>query len=146
MNSLLTNAGEPTKRCFKCERQLPRDQFYKHPMMGDGLLGKCKSCTKRDVRENREARHSYYIAVDRERSKTPERRKAIQASKKRHPQKEASRKITQQAIARGELVKQPCEVCGSLRVDAHHDDYDKPLEIRWLCRKHHMELHRHPTF
>ena len=42
----------------------------------------------------------------------------------------------------GELVPQPCEKCGKLKVDAHHDDYDKPLDVRWLCRKHHLEHHR----
>ncbi len=40
------------------------------------------------------------------------------------------------------LEPQPCEVCGStVRVVAHHDDYSKPLEIRWLCRSHHGLLH-----
>lgn len=46
------------------------------------------------------------------------------------------------AILNGTLVRQPCEVCGKERVDAHHDDYSKPLEVRWLCRGHHMEHHR----
>ena len=46
------------------------------------------------------------------------------------------------AILRGDLLRQPCEVCGETRVDAHHEDYSKPLEVRWLCRCHHMELHR----
>lgn len=45
------------------------------------------------------------------------------------------------AIVSGRLQKQPCEVCGSSRVDAHHDDYTKPLEVRWLCRSHHIRLH-----
>jgi len=43
---------------------------------------------------------------------------------------------------RGTLVKAPCEVCGSDKTEKHHDDYDKPLEVRWLCRQHHLEHHR----
>lgn len=46
------------------------------------------------------------------------------------------------AIRSGRLVRQPCEVCGDDQVDAHHDDYDKPLDVRWLCRKHHRAAHR----
>jgi hypothetical protein len=46
------------------------------------------------------------------------------------------------AIANGSLTRQPCEVCGAARVDAHHDDYDRPLAVRWLCRGHHLKLHR----
>ena len=42
---------------------------------------------------------------------------------------------------RGILVKEPCEVCGSHETEKHHDDYDKPLEVRWLCRQHHLEHH-----
>lgn len=49
---------------------------------------------------------------------------------------------TKQAIRKGRLPRQPCEVCGSGQVDAHHDDYSKPFEVRWLCRTHHKELHR----
>lgn len=44
-------------------------------------------------------------------------------------------------IKTGELKRQPCEVCGSENVHAHHDDYAKPLEVRWLCPFHHKEWH-----
>lgn len=47
----------------------------------------------------------------------------------------------QRALASGDLVKQPCEVCGADQVDAHHDDYSAPLAVRWLCRQHHTRLH-----
>jgi hypothetical protein len=46
------------------------------------------------------------------------------------------------AIKKGLLVKKPCEVCGAKRVEAHHDDYRKPLSVRWLCSTHHREHHR----
>ncbi|WP_336741350.1 hypothetical protein [Aureimonas altamirensis] len=45
------------------------------------------------------------------------------------------------ALSVGGLEKDLCEVCGNPKVDAHHDDYSKPLAIRWLCRKHHTQLH-----
>jgi len=45
------------------------------------------------------------------------------------------------AIDRGDIKRGSCEVCGSLRVDGHHPDHDKPLEVIWLCRKHHRQLH-----
>jgi hypothetical protein len=48
----------------------------------------------------------------------------------------------ERAIANGTLVRQTCEVCGYERVDAHHDDYTKPLDVRWLCRSHHLKHHR----
>lgn len=57
--------------------------------------------------------------------------------------------VTDVAIRTGVLVQQPCEVCGKTGtmadgrnvVQAHHDDYNKPLEVRWLCQQHHHEWH-----
>lgn len=54
------------------------------------------------------------------------------------------------AIAKGKLVPLPCEVCGDDEKDkngvrkcvAHHDDYSKPLNVRWLCRKCHHKWHK----
>ena len=40
------------------------------------------------------------------------------------------------------LKREPCEVCSSIPSEAHHDDYNKPLNVRWLCRSHHMKQDR----
>ena len=57
--------------CFKCNSEKPVDEFYKHPQMASSHLGKCKSCTKSDVRSNRKARSEYYLAFDRKRNGDP---------------------------------------------------------------------------
>jgi len=44
------------------------------------------------------------------------------------------------AIRDGRLSRQPCEVCQAPEAQAHHADYSKPLEVRWLCFRHHREL------
>lgn len=54
----------------------------------------------------------------------------------------AARYELNKAVKRGEIERQPCEECGTTeQVQAHHEDYDKPLDVRWLCRTHHTEVH-----
>lgn len=46
------------------------------------------------------------------------------------------------AIRDGKLDRMPCVVCGNERSEGHHEDYSKPLDVIWLCRKHHREVHK----
>jgi len=65
--------------------------------------------------------------------------------RKKYPEKVKTHSTTNNAIAAGKLHRQPCEICGATPAEAHHDDYSKPLEVRWLCQKHHTQYHRdHP--
>lgn len=147
------------KRCFKCGQTLPRTEFYKHPRMADGLLGKCKTCTKRDVKENEDKNEQRTKEYKREWGLRPESmekkaayrrtdagKKAVRKSManwlEKNPHKRSAQISVGNAIRDGKLVRLPCGICGNTTADAHHDDYSKPLEVRWLCRKHHAEWHR----
>ncbi len=60
----------------------------------------------------------------------------------RYPDKAAAHQAVTNALRREELKTQPCEVCGEEDSQAHHDDYSKPLDVRWFCKKHHLLKHR----
>lgn len=55
--------------------------------------------------------------------------------------KSSAHSAVSRAIKDGTLTRQPCEVCGDIRSVAHHGDYLKPLEVRWLCAAHHADWH-----
>ncbi|WP_244631594.1 hypothetical protein [Neorhizobium sp. AL 9.2.2] len=60
-----------------------------------------------------------------------------------NPGKYEAHLAVQRAVKAGDLEKESCEVCGVEEVDAHHDQYDEPLRVRWLCRRHHTRLHHY---
>jgi hypothetical protein len=151
------------KTCFKCGAVKPLSDFYKHPKMGDGHLGKvhrmhegrCATTLRRASRgaqcvrgapnanaEHREERSAY----EARRTQTPERKAALHEGRrlhrKRHPDRAVARQAVNNAIARGHLVRSACVECGSTEyVQAHHEDYSKPLEVEWLCFRCHRKRH-----
>lgn len=136
-------------------------EFIPTPSQERGRMGMCTPCLAsyhRAYRQRRkdqgnplkvypqgiEYQREYAIAYYK-RSDVRKRRNEQQKSYKnredlRH--KYHARQITIRAVRSGILSKMPCEVCGELKVDAHHDDYSKPLDIRWLCRTHHSQHHK----
>lgn len=60
-----------------------------------------------------------------------------------HPKELYAHQIVRGALKRGIIAKEKCAVdgCEATEVDAHHDDYDKPFHVTWLCRKHHQQWH-----
>jgi len=89
--------------------------------------------TKRYVDKWRTEHREHYLRIRRAQFKryraNPDNLLKIQARRK-----------VQNEIKRGRITKGTCEVCGSPHVEAHHEDYTKPLEVRWFCSKHH-KLH-----
>lgn len=134
-----------TKICFKCGFDKPINDFYKHPQMSDGRLNKCKACTKTDVSKNYLVNVDQYKEYEKKREKDPERKKSKityqRTTRLNNPEKYQATTMVNNAIRDGRLFKKPCEVCDNLDVHAHHEDYSKPLEVRWLCKDHHMHEH-----
>lgn len=56
--------------------------------------------------------------------------------------KAAAHNLVKRAVAAGRLDKLPCKVCGDEKSQAHHPDYDKPLDVVWLCQVHHRAIHK----
>lgn len=134
------------KTCFKCKQTLPLVAFYAHPRMADGHLNKCIECTKQDVKrryyspDGRERVRRY----EQERFRSEHRKHAIrlyqQARRLRSPEKYLARTAVGNAVRDGRLVRGACEVCGCPDTQAHHEDYFRPLDVQWLCFKHHREV------
>lgn len=128
------------KRCFKCGQVKSLADFYKHKKMADGHLNKCKDCTRSDVASHRLQNIDRIRAYDRNRgSRQPG--EYLQNYRQTHPKAARAHRMVAYHVRSGNLLRQPCEVCGSMKAVAHHDDYDKPLIVRWLCQAHHKRWH-----
>ena len=130
------------KTCVQCRSSKPILKGFYTP-----YFGKCKACTKQNMALDRINNPEKYAERDRKRYHNNPRRKtqcnraAMKASKE-YPLHKKARSLAANAVRDGRLHKQPCEICGKEKVEAHHEDYHQPLVVRWLCRKHHMEQHR----
>lgn len=146
------------KLCKSCGKEKYSDEFHKRNASVDGLAAKCKMCQK-DYDKKR-ALLPHRVAARAEYAKTDVGIKAARKAKRKYsennkekisethrnyvknnPKKRAAHKVIEKMVRLKELLIEPCEVCGNITVAAHHDDYDKPRSIRWLCAKHHNEWH-----
>jgi len=131
------------KICKKCGIRKHITEFYIHKGMADGRLNFCKDCVRERVRNyahTEEAKGLAKLWWKTERGKAKLKRHT-QRYRKLNPGKYRATRIANNALRDGRLIKRPCEVCGETSVEKHHDDYSKPLEVRWLCRKHHRQIH-----
>ena len=146
------------KVCTKCKTEKPITEFHKLRPSKDGLQYRCKACCSvfqricwEKNKEKRAADYKIYCSENKEqiaarkrawRLVNLERVKANQkAVRLRHPEKHAARAAARRAIKLGLLKKKPCQRCGSSVVEAHHEDYSKPLDVEFLCMDHHIERH-----
>lgn len=142
------------KMCRTCAQEKNVSEFY----AGQAT---CKECYKAKVRKHRAENLEACQAYDRERGTLPHRKKAVadRAHKykdapyrqsatmraKAGPEKNIARAAVANAVRGGRIVRpSSCESChGADRsITAHHDDYSRPLDVRWLCTACHGAAHK----
>ena len=141
-------------RCKSCLMDKPMDAFYASNRT------RCKDCVKASVNAYRQENLERVRAYDRLRGSMPHRVAARAEYKKtiayaqshraaalrwseKHPQRRQASYIVGNAIRDGKLIPWPaCSVptCNG-KPQAHHPDYSHPLDVVWLCDKHHKEAH-----
>lgn len=95
--------------------------------------------TPDEIRERKRLRQINYY-------KTEKGNKIIRAILKRQNEKNKiktyARSVLNNNIKQGLLKRGNCEVCNIPDAQAHHDDYSKPLEVKWFCAFHHKQYHK----
>lgn len=146
------------KKCSRCGILKDFKFFQLRRASKDGLTASCKDCLS--LYDKSRSKQPHRVIARYDYSKTERGREArkrardkyeanneqkINQSKQdwdeRNPKKKKVHGITAFAIRSGFLKRMPCEICGEKKSHAHHDDYDKPLDVRWLCSMHHQEWH-----
>lgn len=136
------------KNCSKCGTLT--DSYFAQRDTADGLRSACKACV---TKSNSGYRDRHREAFNANRRLANKRNADKRGQKQREYAKANKLKVQARsavlvAMRQGKLKRQPCEKCGSARyIQAHHDDYSKPLEVRWLCaichKRHHAEIACH---
>lgn len=131
-------------KCYKCKEKKEESNFYVCPSLPRHFSIYCKSCEKQSAKERnkRPEYHDRLFAFAKTDRGREIRRKSTQKMREKYPQKWAARIMVRSAIKNGIIVKQPCFICGEIEVQAHHEDYTKPLEIIFLCRNCHYKRHQ----
>lgn len=146
------------KICGTCNIEKEDGDFHKRKASKDGLAARCKECQRQY--DKARANDPERVKAREEYQKTPQGQAAVRRAKERwalknkgkvaestkryrekNPNKYRAHGIVAYAIKQGNLYPEPCEICGKKKTEAHHDDYSKPLNVRWLCSKHHKQWH-----
>ncbi len=139
---------DSTRRCPGCGESKTQEAF-------SGTQSRCRSCRSalcKDWRKRHPDRQ--WASHLRWRASRPEWKPRLETGRRNavtyrlaHADRTTARAALRNALRRGEMVKpSQCSVCpSSIRIEAHHDDYEKPLEVRWLCAACHQAHHiKHP--
>lgn len=147
------------KHCKSCKEDKENTEFGKRSASIDGLSAKCKKCqssydkarannpdrvkarldyskTENGIEAGNRAKNKWYA------NNKDKAYEITKSYRQNNPNKYKAHGKVAYEIRMGNMIKKPCEECGGLdNLNAHHDDYSKALEVRWLCSRHHHQWH-----
>ncbi len=134
------------KKCKQCGETKPIWEFYKHPDMLDGHLNICKTCKR--LYAHYYGRTPQGRENDKSRNHKLKRRQQVvrwgRQYRQENPQRYHANGKLNSAVEHGKILRPNlCSKCNSSgKIEGHHADYDKPLEVMWLCTACHRKEHR----
>lgn len=135
--------------CTICKEAKPLEDFHRESQnKTTGRSPRCKVCNRQRVKRWEEKSRAKLAARSRRiRKEFPEKARALnKRSLELHPEKTHARSVLKAAVRAGRIVKPGhCEdCCGEFKVaqlHGHHENYEKPLEVNWLCERCHLARH-----
>lgn len=144
-----------SKKCSKCKNIKLLSEFHRHASYRDGLQYNCKECrreyAKADVGKPSKIKYAAKYAKSDAGKLSQARYRKSDAGKLSYAKYNAANPIKRKAqnalthaVESGKITRSlVCEECPSTRrIEAHHNDYALPLEVRWLCSICHMAWHK----
>ncbi len=125
--------GLPSKLCPNCNRLLSLFNFASDNSKSDGRTSFCKEC------RNKYKKH--YRSTD-EGKQATKRFQFVRSILQ--PEKDEAKNKVANALASGSIHKPTsCEICNkeTANLQAHHQDYSKPLDVNWVCKDCHAFVH-----
>lgn len=117
--------------CTLCHRLLPAESFGLRRKRNNKRDSRCMDCQR--------VLYRAMYSIGRYKGGRPPRKKPPDAVKV------LAKNVLRNAVRRGQVQRDRCQVCGKSRAEGHHANYGEPLLVLWVCRKCHMKLHRKPT-
>jgi len=114
-------------------------EFIKAKSYSNHIRYGCPSLRKAEIMIKK--RKYIYTLLKNEKGKE-KYRKYSKTQRLRYPEKIKARRILNNEIRKGNILKKPCEECGDIKSEGHHfKGYLFPLMVKWLCHKHHYLIH-----
>lgn len=128
----LTGKGERRRpRCKYCINQRNKDPKYK----ARAAVRKSQRCHEWPSYNKQDSKQYYQKNKEEIAAKS-------KARHEQNPNKTWAHQAVRYEIKMGRMKRMPCEICGAEKTEAHHSDYNKRLDVLWLCRSHHAAWHR----